>query len=251
MSGLGVSADHHWPVCVSLTITKQKKTILFVCLLWHPFLLWCGCLLSPYLSWHTSSGSSSVLPLWVVCHYSRTLPQKEPKQEPQNRLSPLPTTKPCLLTSDPWPNRVLYWLVTGCEVWVLHVPLFYVCPKSACCSCVCCGWPAQFAIRSWPFFDFPFLYGSPYLWLGLAWWWALLFLQPILFPATISCHTTLSFLLRNCFASIWLGLFGPAVHSSPNSPVRPLVLLLHHWRAPVSHLFSLGRSRPVCFPWAS
>ena len=39
---------------------------------------------------------------------------------------------------------------------------------------------------------------------------------------------------------IWLGLFGPAVHSSPNGPTRPLVLLLHHWRAPVSHLFSLG-----------
>ena len=33
--------------------------------------------------------------------------------------------------------------------------------------------------------------------------------------------------------------------------VRPLVFLLHHWRAPMSHLFSLGRPRPVCFPWVS
>ena len=31
------------------------------------------------------------------------------------------------------------------------------------------------------------------------------------------------------FASILLGLFGPAIYSSPNGPVRPLVLLLHHW----------------------
>ena len=53
------------------------------------------------------------------------------------------------------------------------------------------------------------------------------------------------------FASILLGLFGPAVYSSPNGLVRPLVLLLHHWLAPMSHLFSLGHPGPVCFPWAS
>ena len=53
------------------------------------------------------------------------------------------------------------------------------------------------------------------------------------------------------FVSILLCLFGPAVYSSPNGPVWPLVLLLHHWRAPVSNLFSLGRPGPVCFPWAS
>ena len=33
------------------------------------------------------------------------------------------------------------------------------------------------------------------------------------------------------FASILLGLFRPAVYSSINGPVQPLVLLLHHWRA--------------------
>ena len=94
-------------------------------------------------------------------------------------------------------------------------------------------------------------YGLPYSRLGLAWRWALLFLQPTLFPATISCHTTLSFLLRSCFTSIWLCLFGLAVHSSPNGPARLLVLLLPHWWAPVSHLFSLGCLEPICFPWAS
>ena len=28
------------------------------------------------------------------------------------------------------------------EVWALCVPLFYICPKSTCCSCVCRGWSA-------------------------------------------------------------------------------------------------------------
>ena len=50
-------------------------------------------------------------------------------------------------------------------------------------------------------------------------------------------------------ASIFLGLFGLAVYSSPNGPVQSLVLLLHHWRALVSHLFSLRRLGFVCFPW--
>ena len=53
------------------------------------------------------------------------------------------------------------------------------------------------------------------------------------------------------FASILLGLFGPVIYSSPNGLVRPLVLLLHHWQAPVSHLFSLGHLKPIFFPWAS
>ena len=53
------------------------------------------------------------------------------------------------------------------------------------------------------------------------------------------------------FVSILLGLFKPAVYSSPNCPIRPLVFLLHHWRASVSHLFSLGRLGPVCFPCTS
>ena len=48
--GLDVLADHHWSICVPLPIARQRKTILFVCLPWHPFLLWSGCLLSPYPS---------------------------------------------------------------------------------------------------------------------------------------------------------------------------------------------------------
>ena len=47
------------------------------------------------------------------------------------------------------------------------------------------------------------------------------------------------------FVSILLGLFGPAIYSSPKGLVRPLVLLLYHWRAFMSHLFSFGRLVPV------
>ena len=58
---------------------SPNKEDYFVCQsAWHPFLLQCGCLLSPYLSWHAPSGSSSTLPVWAVCHSSRTLPPKEP-----------------------------------------------------------------------------------------------------------------------------------------------------------------------------
>ena len=39
--------------------------------------------------------------LWVVCHLNRIFHPKEPEQEPQNRFSPLPTARPCPLTSDP------------------------------------------------------------------------------------------------------------------------------------------------------
>ena len=73
--------------------------------------------------------------------------------------------------------------------------------------------------------------------------------------STFFCYTLLSYHsiipVAKLFVSILLGLFEPVVYSSPNDPIWPLVLLLHNWRAPVSHLFSLGRPRPVCFPWAS
>ena len=48
LSSLGVLANHYWFVCVPFPIARQKKTILFVCLSWHPFLLWSECFLSPY-----------------------------------------------------------------------------------------------------------------------------------------------------------------------------------------------------------
>ena len=53
------------------------------------------------------------------------------------------------------------------------------------------------------------------------------------------------------FALILLGLFGLAVYSSSNGPIWSLVLLLHHRRASVSHLFSFGHPWPICFSWPS
>ena len=98
-------------------------------------------------------------------------------------------------------------------------------------------------------FPFPF-------WLALLRDWALLDGGLCFFLAyPFSCYHFLPYHsiipAAKLFASILLGLFGPIVYSSPNSLVRPLVLLLHQWRAPVSNLFSLGRPRPVYFPWAS
>ena len=140
------------------------------------------------------------------------------------------------------------WIQAG-DVWALHVPLFHVCSKSACCSCVRCGWPAQFAVRFLTILWFPFL-----LWFAPLRGWALLN-GGLCLPLVhffgyhfLPCHSIIP--VAKLFVPILLGLFGLAVYSSPNDPVRPLILLLHHWRAPVSHLFSLGCPWPICFPWA-
>ena len=90
LSGLGVLADHHWSVCVPLPIARKKETILFVCLPWHPFLLWSRCLLSPYPSWHSPNGSNSVLLLLGGMSSQQDTSPKEPEQEPRNRSFPSP-----------------------------------------------------------------------------------------------------------------------------------------------------------------
>ena len=146
-------------VCHS-PITKQRGLFCLLVCRGTPFLLWCGCLLSPYLSWHAPSGSSSVLPVLVVCQPSRTLPPKEPWQEPQNRSSPLPTTKPCPLTSDPWPHCVLYWLGTGW--WGLGLARAFLPYVSKIClllsrSLWFGGLPAQPAVHSLTFYVSYFL----------------------------------------------------------------------------------------------
>ena len=132
------------------------------------------------------------------------------------------------------------------------MPLFHICPKSACCSCVCRGWPAQFTVRFLLFSGFPFFYGLLYLGLVLAWRWASPFFSPPFFSCSylLPYHSIIP--AAKLFASILPGLFRPTVYSSPNGPVQPLVLLFHHWRAPVSHLFFFfGRPWPIWFSWAS
>ena len=133
----------------------------------------------------------------------------------------------------------------------MYVPLFHVYPKPAYCSCICHGWPAQSAVC----FLTIFYFHSP-LWLALPMDWALLDSGLCFSPAhPFSCYRFLPYpfiiLVVKLFASILLSLFVPAVYSSPNGPVRPLVLLLQHWWASMSHLFSLEHLEPICFPWAS
>ena len=92
------------------------------------------------------------------------------------------------------------WVQAG-DVWALHVPYFYVCPKSTCCSCVRRGLEARlYSLPSvldflWRelFSNFLFFYGllplgaRLYLMVGFA------FFQPTLlllsFPTIQLCHS--------------------------------------------------------------
>ena len=132
------------------------------------------------------------------------------------------------------------WVQAG-EVWTLRMPLFHVCPKSVYCSCVCRGWPAHSAIRFWLFSSSPFLYGLPYLRVGPCLTVGFAFLQFTLFPATISCHTTLSFLLRNCLPqSCWASLGLTFIFSQwPSTTIGSFITSL------------VGSCVPFVFLWAS
>ena len=108
---LGVLADHHRFVsCLAATTylcqprhsLSPGKEDYFVCLFTVTFLstiVWVFSLAIPH-------GMHLVVPthfsfFWVVSHPNKTLPPKESEQEPQNRLSLLPTAKP---TSSPLPT---------------------------------------------------------------------------------------------------------------------------------------------------
>ena len=138
--------------------------------------------------------------------------------------------------------------VQASEVWALRMPLFHVCPK-ICLLLIRLPWLA--CTVCYPFFNY-FLVPLP-LWLALPRDWAFLdgglcfsSAYPFFYYHLLPYHSIIP--AAKLFASILLGLFGPAVYSSLNGLVRPLVLLLHHWWALVSHLFSLRRLGPVCFP---
>ena len=126
------------------------------------------------------------------------------------------------------------------------MPFFHVCPKSACCSCVCHDWLAQSTFHFLLFFCSTFLYGLPYLGTGPCLIVGFAFHQPTIFSATISCHTTLSFLLRNCLPqSCWAPLGMPFI-LLPMASMTIYFLLLHS-RALVPHLFSHGCPSPFAF----
>ena len=162
--------------------------------------------------------------LWVVCHPSRTYPLKEPEQEPQNRFSPLPTAWPCLLTSDPWPHHLLYWLDTG-----------WWCLGLACASFPYISEICLLLMRlSWP--GGLFAHPAAHPWLLMAWaiFWGWAFTWPWAFPHSahslslfcslcVSCRTTLLFLLW-CYLThsldllVTLGILGPFIFLGPFWP---------------------------------
>ena len=116
--------------------------------------------------------------------------------------------------------------------------LFHVCPKSICCSYVCHGWPAQSFVRFLLFSGSPFLYGLPYLGTGPCLTMGFAFLQPTLFPAIISCHTILSFLLRSCWPqSSWASLGLPFI-------LLPMAQY-GYW---FFYYITGGLLCPICFP---
>ena len=103
---MGVPADYHWSVCVPLPIARQKTAILFVCL---PDTLFCygvGAFSLPILV-----VSVQLCPFgWYVISAGH-FPQKSPNRNLKIGFFPLPTVKPCPLTSDPCPVLAGYRLV--------------------------------------------------------------------------------------------------------------------------------------------
>ena len=180
-------------MCHSPSPNKRKLFCLFVCLPWHPF--------SPCPSWHASSGSNSTLFLLGGMSSQQDTSPKRARAGTLKQVFPLspPPNHALLPLTHDLTVSCIGWVQAG-EVWALRMPLFHICPKSVCCSCVCRGWPAQFAVRFWLFSGSSFLYGLPYLGTGPCLTMGFAFLQPTPFLATISCHTTLSFLLRSCLS---------------------------------------------------
>ena len=127
---------------------------------------------------------------------------------------------------------------------------FCVCPKPACCSCICRGLKACLHILP---SILNFLWHE--LFTNLSLWFApLFFLQPTL----LLLSTILHFLLHYSaipavmlFDPSLLDLFRSTAYSSLNDLVWSLGVLLHGLRAPASHLFPPGRPWAIYFPWAS
>ena len=142
---MGVLADHYWSVYVPLPIARQKKNY-FVCL------FVCRGTLSCYgvgaFSLPIPYGIHLVVPAqlcsfgWYVIPTGH-FPQKSPSKNLKIGFpfSPPPNHDLLPLTYD-LTVSCIGWVQAG-EIWALCVPLFHVCPKSACCLCICRGWPTQ------------------------------------------------------------------------------------------------------------
>ena len=198
--------------CHSPLPDKRKLFCLFVCRDTLPY-YGVGAFSLPILH-----GMHLVVPtqfcfFWVICHPSRTFPLKESEQEPQNRFFPSPHRQTMLsylwLMTSPCPVLAGYRLVMSGPCVCLSFMYIQNLPATHAFAVVGLhSLPSVF----WLFFGFPFFYGllhsgaGPCLTMGFA------FLQPTIFSATISCHTTLSFLLRICLPqSCWASLGLPFI----------------------------------------
>ena len=134
-------------MCHSLSPNKRKLFCLFVC---RGTL---SCYNIGVFSLPIPHGMHLVVPgqLYPFGWYVISLgyfPQKSPSRNFKIGfpLSPPPNHALLPLTHN-LTVSCISWVQAG-EVWALHVPLFHICPKSACYSCVCPSWSAQFAVRS-------------------------------------------------------------------------------------------------------
>ena len=210
MSSLGVLADHHCSVCVSPSHHQIRKSILFACLPWHPFLLWSGLSLSPYPLWHAPNGFNSVCLFWIVSHPRRTPPRKSLSRNFQNRFFPSPHHQTMPSESlTPRPHHALYWLCIGW--WCLGLARAFIPYVSKICLLpIRLPWfggslSVFFDLLCGLLFVFSLLSGVElYLIMGLTFLWPTPWFPSFL--AILFCYSY-------CNDLILLGLFRPAVYS--------------------------------------
>ena len=158
MPGLGVLADHHWIVCVPFPITRQRGLFCLLVYCGTPFLLRCGCLLSPYPLWHAHSDPAQLCLFgWCVIPTGH-FPQKSPGRNLKIGLPlSLPPNHALLPLTHDFTVSYISW-VQASEIWALRVPFFHMCSKSTYYSLVRRGLEA--CLHSLPFIFWPFIWAT-------------------------------------------------------------------------------------------
>ena len=182
-----------WPPLDRLCATphhQKKRTILFVSLPWHPFLLRCGFSL-PILHGMHLMAPTQLCPFgWCVIPTGHFLQKSLGRNLKIGLLlSPPPNHALLPLTHD-FTMSCIGW-VQASEVWALRMPFFHMCPKSAYHSLVRRGLkvclhslPSVFLLFMWAVFWFTApLRGGAFIVTGLYISWL------PLFPAMSLCHS--------------------------------------------------------------